>query len=177
MTIAHIAAQAGVSVPTVSKVINGRSDVALKTRQRVEAVIREQGYERSNRSAGSSALLEVIFNELESDWALEIIKGVERVARENDLAVVLSDVQGRRTPGKRWIDGVLARRPVGVIAVLSDLSDGAAIACSSPGTSRSWPWTRRASRSTTRRRSGRRTGAAAWRRPATCWPSATAGSR
>jgi len=123
-TIAHIAAQAGVSAPTVSKVINGRSDVSLETRQRVEAVIREHGYERSHRSVRSAPLLEVIFHELESDWALEIIMGVERVARENDLAVVLSEMQGRRTPGRSWIEGVLARRPTGVIAVLSDLSEG-----------------------------------------------------
>jgi DNA-binding LacI/PurR family transcriptional regulator len=122
-TIAHVAAQAGVSSPTVSKVINGRSDVSLETRQRVEAVIREQGYERSHKSVRSAPLIEVIFHELESDWALEIIKGVELVARENDLAVVLSEMQGRRTPGRGWIEGVLARRPSGVIAVLSDLSD------------------------------------------------------
>ena len=44
-TIANIAAQAGVSVPTVSKVINGRSDVSPETRLRVEAAIREQGYQ------------------------------------------------------------------------------------------------------------------------------------
>jgi LacI family transcriptional regulator len=123
-TIAGIAAEAGVSAPTVSKVINGRSDVSLATRQRVEAVIREHGYERSKRSARSAPLIEVIFHELESDWALEIIKGVEQVARESDLAVVLSEMQGRRTPGRRWIDGVLERRPIGVIAVMADLSEG-----------------------------------------------------
>jgi LacI family transcriptional regulator len=123
-TIAHIAAQAGVSAPTVSKVINGRADVSLETRQRVEAVIREHGYERSAKSVRPAPLLEVIFHELESDWALEIIMGVEQVARENDLAVVLSEMQGRRTPGRTWIEGVVARRPTGIIAVLSDLSEG-----------------------------------------------------
>ena len=50
--------------------------------------------------------------------------GVEPVAREHDLAVVLSEMQGRRTPGRSWIEGVLARRPTGIIAVLSDLSEG-----------------------------------------------------
>jgi len=49
--------------------------------------------------------------------------GVEQVARENDLAVVLSEMQGRRTPGRGWIEGVLTRRPAGVIAVFSDLSE------------------------------------------------------
>ena len=34
----------------------------------------------------------------------------------------LSEMQGRRTPGRGWIEGVLARRPTGVIAVFSDLS-------------------------------------------------------
>lgn len=123
VTIATIAELAGVSVPTVSKVINGRSDVSVATRRRVEATIRERGYRRSARSTSSSNLIEVLFHELESSWALEIIMGVERVARENNLALVLSEMQGRRTPGRGWIEGVLARRPIGVIAVFSDLSE------------------------------------------------------
>jgi LacI family transcriptional regulator len=122
-TIAHIAAQAGVSVPTVSKVINGRADVSPETRLRVEAAIREHGYERSYKSARPALVLELIFHELESDWALEIIKGVEAVASEHNLAVVLSGMEGRRTPGRTWLEGVLARRPTGIIAVLTDLSE------------------------------------------------------
>ena len=46
----------------------------------------------------------------------------EPVAGQHHLAVVLSEMQGRRTPGRGWIEGVLARRPTGVIAVFSDLS-------------------------------------------------------
>ena len=65
----------------------------------------------------------MIFHELESEWALEIVRGVERVAGQHHLAVVLSEMQGRRTPGRGWIEGVLARRPTGVIAVFSDLSE------------------------------------------------------
>ena len=122
-TLAHIAREAGVSVPTVSKVINGRADVAPETRRRIEAAIHDVGYHRSPSTARRTALLEVIFHELESEWALEIVRGVERVAGQHDLAVVLSEMRGR-TPGRGWIEGVLARRPMGVIAVFSDLSDG-----------------------------------------------------
>ena len=122
MTIAYIAEQAGVSVPTVSKVINGRSDVSSETRRRVEAAIVEHGYQRTPRSVARSPLIEVIFHELESEWALEIVRGVERVAGRRHLALVLTEMQGRRTPGRGWIEGVLARRPAGVIAVFSDLS-------------------------------------------------------
>ena len=123
-TIAEIAAQAGVSAPTVSKVINGRADVSPGTRLRVETIIRENGYERTGKATRSAPLLEVLFHELESDWALEILNGVEAVAREHDLAVVLSELQGRYTPGRSWLEGALARRPAGIIAVLSDLSEG-----------------------------------------------------
>ncbi|MFL5644994.1 MAG: LacI family DNA-binding transcriptional regulator [Chloroflexota bacterium] len=124
-TIARVAAEAGVSVPTVSKVINGRADVSPETRRRVEAVIREQGYHRSERIQRTAPILELIFHELESEWALEIVRGVERVAGQNHLAVVLSELHGRRTPGRGWIEGALARRPTGVIAVFSDLSESA----------------------------------------------------
>jgi DNA-binding LacI/PurR family transcriptional regulator len=110
-TIAHVAEQAGVSVPTVSKVINGRADVSPETRRRVEAVIREQGYRRSDRASRAAPILELIFHELESEWALEIVRGVERVAGQHHLAVVLSELHGRRTPGRGWIEGALARRP------------------------------------------------------------------
>jgi DNA-binding LacI/PurR family transcriptional regulator len=44
ITIAQITQIAGVSVPTVSKVLNGRADAALPTRSRVEQVIKEYGY-------------------------------------------------------------------------------------------------------------------------------------
>ena len=73
--------------------------------------------------SGPAPILEVIFHELESEWALEIVRGVERVAGKHHLAVVLSEMHGRRTPGRGWIEGALARRPTGVIAVFSDLSE------------------------------------------------------
>jgi DNA-binding LacI/PurR family transcriptional regulator len=122
-TIARVAAEAGVSVPTVSKVINGRADVSPETRRRVELAIREQGYHRSARSQRAAPILELIFHELESEWALEIVRGVERVAGKHNMAVVLSELHGRRTPGRGWIEGALARRPTGVIAIFSDLNE------------------------------------------------------
>jgi LacI family transcriptional regulator, xylobiose transport system transcriptional regulator len=113
---------AGVSVPTVSKVVNGRAEVAPQTRLLVEQVIREHGYRRQRKASASSALIELVFHELIGAYPLEILRGVERVAGESGLAVVVSESQGRQTPGKGWIEGVLARRPAGVIAVFSALS-------------------------------------------------------
>jgi LacI family transcriptional regulator len=122
-TIADIAAEAGVSVPTVSKVMNGRADVAPHTRERVEAIIRAHGYQRrTDERSRRSNLVELMFHELESAWALEIIRGAEQVAADNGLALVLSESQGRLTPGHGWLEGVIARRPLAVVSVFSDLT-------------------------------------------------------
>jgi LacI family transcriptional regulator len=121
VTIARIAEQAGVSIPTVSKVINGRSDVAPETRERIEAIIRDHGYQRTEKTPGRAALLELIFHELEGAYALEIIRGVEQVASHHGLAVVLSELQGRHTPGRGWVEAAVSRRPTGVISVFSQL--------------------------------------------------------
>lgn len=125
VTIAQIAGEAGVSVPTVSKVVNGRADVAPETRRLVEAIIRKHGYQRRNdHRAARSPVLELVFHELESAWAIAIIRGVEQAARDANMSVLLAELDGRRTPGRGWVEGVLARRPTGVISVLSGLSAG-----------------------------------------------------
>jgi DNA-binding LacI/PurR family transcriptional regulator len=122
LTIADIARLAGVSAPTVSRVVNGRSDVRAETRAHVEKVLNEHGYRRPKRPAKRSALIDLVFHELAGPYPTEIINGVERVAQEHRLGVVVSQLGGRHTPGRGWLEAVLARSPTGVIAVFSDLS-------------------------------------------------------
>jgi len=122
VTMAEIARLAGVSAPTVSKVINGRSEVGAETRALVQQVLHEHGYQHRKRAAKGSALIELMFHELAGVYPVEIINGVGSVADEHNLAVVVSESQGRHTPRRGWLEGVLARRPTGVIPVFSDLS-------------------------------------------------------
>lgn len=118
-----IAAQASVSQSTVSKVLNGRTGVSAETRERVEQLLHEHGYLRRGDTGGAGALLEVVVEQaLSSMWALEIVRGVESVARKQGLNIVLTQTEARHDPGAAWIDGVARRRPVGVILVLTDLS-------------------------------------------------------
>ncbi|MBG6056848.1 LacI family xylobiose transport system transcriptional regulator [Cryobacterium sp. MP_M5] len=124
VTLAAISALAAVSLSTVSKVLNGRGDVAASTRSRVEALLTEHGYSRRGDAAASAPLLELVFHELESVWAIEIIRGVERVAREHGMSIILTESGDRHSPDLDWIDGVIARNPAGVILVFSDLSAG-----------------------------------------------------
>ena len=105
--IARVAAEAGVSVPTVSKVINGRvgrvaRDPAPRRggRSGNRATTARTGSNGRHRSSSSSS------TNWRAEWALEIVRGVEHVAGQHHLAVVLSEMQGRRTPGRGWIEGV-----------------------------------------------------------------------
>ncbi len=113
VTISYIAESAGVSIPTVSKVLNGRSGVSADTRARVEELINRYGYKRPfNRSN----IVELVFRELESMWAVEIIRGVERVARRNRIGVMVSEF-GLHDSVAVTIDETVARRPQCVLSV------------------------------------------------------------
>ncbi|MEU4191034.1 LacI family DNA-binding transcriptional regulator [Kribbella sp. NPDC026611] len=120
-TIAKIAEQAGVSVPTVSKVLNGRADVAESTRARIEELIQEHGYRRRGSGTPASPMIDLVFNELAGEWAMELIRGAEEVVRASGVELVLSECGGARRPRQEWIESVLNRRPLGVIMVFSDL--------------------------------------------------------
>jgi LacI family transcriptional regulator len=123
VTITAIAAEAGVSVPTVSRVLNGRSDVSPQTRERVEELLRQHGYRRrAARSRVSASLIDLVFNDLDSPWAVEIIRGVEDVAHAAGVGTVVSAIHQRSTSARQWLQNLRARATDGVIFVVSDLS-------------------------------------------------------
>ena len=123
-TIATIADEVGVSVTTVSKVLNGRADVAPETRARVEASLHRHQYRRRGRrqSTGTNQI-DLVFHEYGSVWAMEIIRGVDIVAAAANISVGLSHLDGRHRPSQKWLDGTLARRPLGVLFVLCNVTE------------------------------------------------------
>jgi LacI family transcriptional regulator len=126
-TMSEIAAAAGVSVPTVSKVVNGRPDVAPGTRSTIEELLRERGYSsRRSRPKERVGLIDLVFVDLGSPWAMAILAGVEEIAYRAGSGVVVSAVHGRhRTrPDERWLENLAARRSDGVLLILSELSKG-----------------------------------------------------
>ncbi len=123
LTIAQLAELAGVSTATVSKVVNGRSEVSSVTRAAVEELIRRHGYRRQRRRSTPTALVELVFHALEGDYPVEITKGVAEVAREHDLTVGIADLRRDHTAADAWLESVLRRRPSGVIAVFSGLTE------------------------------------------------------
>jgi LacI family transcriptional regulator len=124
-TLSEIAAAAGVSVPTVSKVVNGRPDVAPGTRERVEDLLRQHCYRpRSVRTSRRAGLIDLVFVNLGSPWAMEILAGAEEAAHRAGIGVVVSAVRGRTgaRSDRGWLDNLAARRCDGVLLILSQLS-------------------------------------------------------
>ncbi|HEY8473188.1 MAG TPA: LacI family DNA-binding transcriptional regulator [Natronosporangium sp.] len=117
-TIATIADEVGVSVTTVSKVLNGHADVAPSTRARIEESLERHRYRRRARRPPRAEQLELVFHEFDTAWAIEIIRGVEAVASAAKVGVNLSQLGGAHRPPQQWLDGVLGRHPLGVLFVL-----------------------------------------------------------
>jgi DNA-binding LacI/PurR family transcriptional regulator len=118
VTIAYIAESAGVSAPTVSKVLNGKKGVSDDTRARIEELINRYGY---RKPPNRSNVLELVFRELRSMWAVEIIRGVEQVARKNRVGVMISAF-GLHDSAGTLIGETVARRPQCVLSI-AQLSD------------------------------------------------------
>ncbi|GAA3596235.1 LacI family DNA-binding transcriptional regulator [Klugiella xanthotipulae] len=120
-TLAHIADAAGVSLATISKVLNGRTDVAPGTRKRVEELLTAHNYRKRAGGHSHAPLIELVFHELHSTWSMEVIRGVQEAAEDYGLGVVLTKSGSRHSPGTEWLDGVIRRRPLAVVLVFSEV--------------------------------------------------------
>ena len=118
LPVAIIAKLAGVSAPTVSKVLNGRAGVGEQTRERVEALLRDHGYRRPVPIRYTQGL-EVVFDAMLGAIVVEILRGVEEVAGARDLTVGFTDVRRHLSARRSWVTPLLLRRPTGVITVFS----------------------------------------------------------
>ncbi|AAZ56823.1 LacI family DNA-binding transcriptional regulator [Thermobifida fusca] len=127
VTISAIAAEAGVSAPTVSRVLNGRGDVAPETRERIENLLRLRGYRRrgsrgdGQRRGERIGLIDLVFNDLDSPWAVEIIRGVEDAAHGMDSGIAVSAIHRQASSTRKWLQNVRSRASDGAVLVTTDL--------------------------------------------------------
>jgi LacI family transcriptional regulator len=124
-TLAAVAAEAGVSLPTVSKVVNGRPDVAPDTRARVERLLGEFNYHRPGSRRGQrrgrrSGLIDLIFNGLDSPWAVEILRGVEDWCASHATGAAVSAVRHGSARPASWTSELEQLRGEGIPLVVVD---------------------------------------------------------
>ncbi|WP_345215570.1 LacI family DNA-binding transcriptional regulator [Georgenia halophila] len=129
-TLAVVARAAGVSVPTVSKVLRGRADVAASTRDRVTMALDRLGYPRHTSlievAPAGSVLIDVVTHELNTAWAAALLTAVERQARERGFSIVVTALSQRKpssTPSRQWLNQVAARGSRGVLGLLVSFTE------------------------------------------------------
>jgi LacI family transcriptional regulator len=132
-TLATVAASAGVSIATVSKVVNGRADVGPETRARIEALLEQHDYvgRRPDGAARSQGLpmVELVFEGTLNAYGTEIIQGVLETAAGMSVAVAMSfrTPAHHHAPQERltsWARGLAAAGRRAVIAVVNDITTG-----------------------------------------------------
>src|SRR3954471_8387731 len=117
-TLSSVAAAAGVSLATVSKVVNDKDDVAPATRARVRQLLEQQNYvPLGRRRTGRSRLVDLVVRDLDSQWAMEIIRGVTG----SDLDVVVSSMADAPDP-RRWAERLAGAGRAGVIVVTAEFT-------------------------------------------------------
>jgi len=135
-TLAEVAGAAGVSVATVSKVLNDRADVSAETRRRVQKYLREAEY----RPAGSGSLrlpelsrsIEVVVPELQNPYIITVLDGIITSAPADGFEVVI----GRMLrPDASLIDpqALLRSDHAGAIFITADASSASVKALDEAG--------------------------------------------
>lgn len=123
LTMEAVALKAGVSITTVSHVINKTRHVNQSTKDAVLKVIRELNYQpsKSSRPSTKSAIcIGVILADAREDFYVEMIKALETVAADYGVSVVFCDSEADFEKEERNIAVLLERHVDGLLLAPAD---------------------------------------------------------
>lgn len=127
VSIKEVAQRAGVSVGTVSNVLNRPDQVNTRTLARVQKAIAELGYVRNESArqlrAGRSRTIGMIVLDVANPFFTDVARGVEALANEHDTVVTLSNSDNDATRQARHLDVLVQQRVRGVL--LTPVDSGA----------------------------------------------------
>ncbi|PLR99271.1 LacI family DNA-binding transcriptional regulator [Bacillus sp. T33-2] len=119
--IQQVALRAGVSVATVSRVLNNVSSVSPKTRLKVESAIKELNYAPSmlgkNLRNSESRLLLVLIPSISNPFYTGIINGIENVAIMNDYSILLCETDSNPQRENIYFNMVKNKLADGIISM------------------------------------------------------------
>jgi LacI family transcriptional regulator, galactose operon repressor len=126
VTIREVADLAGVSIATVSRVLNGRDDVSDDTRELVQRVIQEHGY-TANRSArglsgGRTGLVGVLVPLVYPVYFSAILSGAAEALYEQDMRLLLSPTGHEHDREVSLLDRLVRGATDGALVVLPEES-------------------------------------------------------
>ncbi|WP_203340369.1 LacI family DNA-binding transcriptional regulator [Planococcus beijingensis] len=144
--IQQVAKQAGVSVATVSRVLNGKDKVSTKTKQKVEEAIQYLNYEPSmlgrNLRNSESRIVLILIPSISNPFYFEVIKGIENMALSQNYSILLCETDSKPEKEeiyfdlvrKKMADGIISMDPAVNVETLKELAENhAIIQCSEYG--------------------------------------------
>ncbi len=125
MNIKQIAKAAGVSVATVSRVLNHPENVAPKTRDRIQKIIEEAEYKPNWFARGlnfnKTKTIGLLIPNMLNSMYMEIAKGVEDVAKQKGYVIFMCNVEKNTDMEKNYIEHMLTRCVDGIIIMFTSL--------------------------------------------------------
>jgi LacI family transcriptional regulator, galactose operon repressor len=133
ITIADVAARAGVSKTTVSRVLNGKGEIDVVTAARVRRVIDELGYVPSARAVGlargRTSVVGMLVPSLTWPWIGDVLQGVVDVVESAAYGLLLftcnrgeeSMRQFASAASGKSFDGLLVIEPEGTLDYITEL--------------------------------------------------------
>ena len=129
VSIKEVAVRAGVSVGTVSNVLNRPDVVAATTRRKVEAAIADLGYVRNESArqlrAGRSRTIGLVVLDVANPFFTDVAQGVEATAEEADAVVTLCNSANDPLRQSRHLDLLAQQRVRGVLITPVETNDPA----------------------------------------------------
>ncbi|NMN00330.1 LacI family transcriptional regulator [Bifidobacterium sp. DSM 109958] len=123
LRVTDIARLAGTSQSTVSKVINGRADVAEDTRRRVQAVLDEVGFRKKLVTTKVSNRIEFVTRVFDANGSFPLLQGLLHWARQESLDVGITELGREGEYAADAITHVIDGNPYGVVMQLSSASE------------------------------------------------------
>lgn len=100
VTLRDVALEAGVSIKTVSRVVNGEAAVNETTAARVAGVVERLGYRPNELARGLKAhrsrTIGLVIDDVSNPFMATCAQAIEGVAREHGHALILCDWRPRR---------------------------------------------------------------------------------
>lgn len=120
-TLSDVARSAGVSVATASKALNGRPDVAEKTRRRVLDSAQRLAFAPNetarNLLSGRTGTVGLLTSDLDGRFVLPILMGAEDALGAGQVNAFLCDARGDTIREQHHLRALLSRRVDGIIVV------------------------------------------------------------
>jgi LacI family transcriptional regulator len=119
VSIKVVAAHAGVSVGTVSNVLNRPEIVSSPTRDRVQAAIRTLGFVRNEPArqlrAGRSRIIGLVVLDVANPFFTDMARGAEDEASQAGLSVILCNSDEQDARESRYLDLLAEHRVQGIL--------------------------------------------------------------